>query len=1123
MATSSSEISNIAYWTDLKHIGILAGICLLFLGGSFLLWWMGHLIHNLGSKKTYGCHSAKCTKTWHGWVDRRKHERNIEKRKRYKEKFKDLFQRTATIADSEWIFWDPTGFKRREYELKREETLLRFLPRWMRSWEPQFLASDRIRDVEKDADSASMFRSELPPRYSETEQSAQIFCQIDGAGSCNGPTLDYPFMTGALPESCDCAIVPTVRRRKNSRDSPSAWHAASDETSRAIYTQLLIPRNGTRLSVTKSEAETPSTTDMSNRDRVVQRATSVPSQKYLRRVNRAQLRASLSVSTGSVGRVQFVLREIDPNRGPKSVREGPHNTEMSSLHDCTKPSIAPEIETLEQSSEPIITTQSPTILEYYSRLNRAETGAHKSAICQVVAGNLLEDPNSQGEDHKGKVPVTASNCIYEGSSASSPDAAGTTRSQDSDNIPLPKMEDLRRVSQPNMSQQSCRVRSLHGSNVMDLPQIDEVQRVKDAQVSGRTLAEKHRVKEKARPKVRKFHALTDNAIHNLQPMLWPHRNTVIDSQIVYTELQSGGEENIPTRISPAPRQASQQQILRSRKRRLPLKQHSENAHPIGECPEKSLVSVPNIPPARSLTTRLMGTISRSASSKISLSASDKALAGKVSQRLGWLGDELLPGHRKDLQKFPFVWSVTDPQPVSLCGTPLKRSQWRSQPGTKSQARYNRPMAELETEQVQPGTSMTTAAWLARHSPNSPLREFSPAELDNYCAGGEIIGTLRDWQELKDERKPVSPHKMTEEDQYRWHPKQLVIPKMPKDHIRYDTYPKELVEPKVLNDHGEPSVLKRTISRSASLSGVAAKRLRRVGKLTVRHHRPTTSNNTQMPHAISGFGGIQTTAINEIACEEVDKRVFGVPKPAKQVESIDTAVEGFGHQEDDVSAGITEPAEQAESITTAVEDLGWQGDDLRVARTSRPAEQSQSSTQDIKDFGREEEETRIAVEDLGREEEEDVRAIRMSVRAERTESTTISTPQDGEVPSDNSILQEIEKTSATSTLLGGMNTPDVFRDVPLNHIVRDVKLATAIIDAQAGRKPCTAHACGNSTHPNISSPIREGKQPIRDSAYRYTEDRFKDDMEDDVDHPFHMFHRSYREASGFRGVVSQLVG
>ncbi|KAL8933644.1 MAG: hypothetical protein Q9216_006272 [Gyalolechia sp. 2 TL-2023] len=69
--------------------------------------------------------------TWHGWVDsgKRKEKRD---RNRLRKPRPNLLPRT-TRADYSWVFWDPTGDKQKKFNQQREETVIRYLPRWMRS------------------------------------------------------------------------------------------------------------------------------------------------------------------------------------------------------------------------------------------------------------------------------------------------------------------------------------------------------------------------------------------------------------------------------------------------------------------------------------------------------------------------------------------------------------------------------------------------------------------------------------------------------------------------------------------------------------------------------------------------------------------------------------------------------------------------------------------------------------------------------------------------------------------------------------------------------------------------------------------------------------------------------
>ena len=112
----------------------LAAISLGILCLPFSIWGLWIIVKDWGAWKI---HSAEprphYVRTWHGWVE----ADTGAKKARIRRRRKDIIRRNlvwrTTNADYRWIFWDPHGNKQRQFDYERERSVLRFVPRWLRS------------------------------------------------------------------------------------------------------------------------------------------------------------------------------------------------------------------------------------------------------------------------------------------------------------------------------------------------------------------------------------------------------------------------------------------------------------------------------------------------------------------------------------------------------------------------------------------------------------------------------------------------------------------------------------------------------------------------------------------------------------------------------------------------------------------------------------------------------------------------------------------------------------------------------------------------------------------------------------------------------------------------------
>ena len=821
-------------------IEAIVGLTLTLLVTVFLVGCVFKTVKNWGWWRLREPGAPEYVRTWHGWIERSKYDRNLKRTKRYKEKFRDLFKYKSTNIDYEWLFWDPTGLKRMEYELQREQTFIRYLPRWMRSWQPQCLPAT---DVEQG------IRVELSSRYDQTRPSVPIVTQMDGPHSCREQTQSYPVMTGALPESCDCPIVHTVRRRKNTIASRPTWHANSQETSRTICTQLLMPRRNRHLCVSK---DVPDKTLSSIPERVAQRAVSVPHYSITRPENKRQMRASLSTSTEPLSRMHFALCALEQNKGPEGMRGWPHNTEISTSDDHPKSRIRANSEGSEEPRELALATQRHTILDCNRKLSQKGFGIGSRvrilAMDRILSGAALKDMSNQWKDSKVKAFLSASRYVDGSRHVSMPSflgIVGRIRSQDSENVPSTRRQESRFASQSKMTQRSHHRRLPRRGELGGLFQIDERQASGDPRPLKRSSCDMLQVENYIRPTNQRVCALTDSAVQrSLQHILWPDRVKVVStigSSKVAPEPTLGTEQSVPVRISPAPRQPSQQLPLRLQKKRAPLEHSSGDADTTNGGSFRPGKGTQQAPPVNDVISRPASAMPWQRSFGKTPYALDLGFLRDVHQRLGWLKHELAPGFRKHVSGFPIVLNIMDPQPVSMCETSPTRSTWQSADlRVRPQSRYHKPLEETEYEEIPPNVSLVSASWIARQAPQI-CPHISTDEVPTYYGcGHDVLGTLVDWQ---------VPHC----------PTQPVIPGQVKGHDQTKT----------------PFSPKQKLHRSATVSGTSVKKLRRLGKLHVRQHRRITRVEADISH--------QNPSVSDVGQGQQNVHVARTSTPAIQDE------------------------------------------------------------------------------------------------------------------------------------------------------------------------------------------------------------------------------------------------
>ncbi|KAL8994299.1 MAG: hypothetical protein Q9188_007106 [Gyalolechia gomerana] len=241
------------------------------LGWYILSHWGWWKLHHRGAR-------FPLVRTWHGWVDsgkgREKRERN-----RLRKPPPHALPRT-TRADYSWVFWDPTGDKQQKFRQQREETMIRYLPRWMRSspFGSVTPTVDSTRDieaarvseaVESDGTSTTGYLATLSMlgrgwyqgwRKARTTWSDTSRTYKDSSGHCSHSSDHCSGQHSTPASTADKHTLDdtqtTVRMRKSSQRR-STWEADSEDVERATNNQLLAPTAGSKLAYLFRRSSTP--------------------------------------------------------------------------------------------------------------------------------------------------------------------------------------------------------------------------------------------------------------------------------------------------------------------------------------------------------------------------------------------------------------------------------------------------------------------------------------------------------------------------------------------------------------------------------------------------------------------------------------------------------------------------------------------------------------------------------------------------------------------------------------------------------------------------------------------------------------------------------------------------
>lgn len=237
---------------------ILMVVSLAILLSPFLIWFLWKRWNNLGSWKLHrGSNAAerkRYIRTWHGWVEQEKYLQRKEIRSGFRHSMSRKLMWKTTTSDYAWVFWDPKGEKQQEYLNRRNQTWIRHLPRWMRSYQhgtvqPESRPLDQ-NTAEQGNRSDSLIHQTWRIKSLESISFhdgnrlwRDRYGQIDGKSTAKIDLTRATLMSGALLDVENEPQASTIRHCRELDRRSQIWRANSVETRRATSRLLFKPNN----------------------------------------------------------------------------------------------------------------------------------------------------------------------------------------------------------------------------------------------------------------------------------------------------------------------------------------------------------------------------------------------------------------------------------------------------------------------------------------------------------------------------------------------------------------------------------------------------------------------------------------------------------------------------------------------------------------------------------------------------------------------------------------------------------------------------------------------------------------------------------------------------------------
>lgn len=230
------------FWVAILVILVVIGLCCYVV--SHWGWWR---LHRPGPRPVM-------IRTWHGWVESGK-IKDKKQRNRLR-KLPPGIQRT-TRTDYNWIFWDPTGELQRNFNQKKEKSLVRYLPRWMRSSPFGSAAPGSSASYDLEASRPTEARGSGETSSSENVGTLALLGQrwhrrwhrartwASSSDTCIGdsePASERQSVDNTAGEQeCFNGSLNTIRLRRSRKQADSAYELDSEDIERATKTLLIRP------------------------------------------------------------------------------------------------------------------------------------------------------------------------------------------------------------------------------------------------------------------------------------------------------------------------------------------------------------------------------------------------------------------------------------------------------------------------------------------------------------------------------------------------------------------------------------------------------------------------------------------------------------------------------------------------------------------------------------------------------------------------------------------------------------------------------------------------------------------------------------------------------------------
>ncbi|KAL8776940.1 MAG: hypothetical protein Q9203_003448 [Teloschistes exilis] len=209
-------------------------------------WWK---LYRMGPQRPL-------VRTWHGWV-----ESGDKKTMKRLHKFPPpscVVPRTTT-ADYRHVFWDPTGEKQKRFQQERDESILRYAPRWLRSSAYSSTTPSAEADGQLQAEPASGLRQSdhssatdglrslalMGRRWDRGWRAARRYTDLEAARPYDGTQESYHTCLSGPQQGPELhAASSTIRRRRPMRRATVDWDSHGGGVERATKVQLLAPTAG---------------------------------------------------------------------------------------------------------------------------------------------------------------------------------------------------------------------------------------------------------------------------------------------------------------------------------------------------------------------------------------------------------------------------------------------------------------------------------------------------------------------------------------------------------------------------------------------------------------------------------------------------------------------------------------------------------------------------------------------------------------------------------------------------------------------------------------------------------------------------------------------------------------